>query len=163
MTLLLRVALFAVLMPGFALGLGPLWMLRSGWGGRVALGPLHALGWIPLAAGVALMLWCWYDFATRGRGTPAPYDPPTRLVTAGPYRVVRNPMYVAGVTFLIGLALVTGAPGLLAYAAAFLAATMLFVLGYEQPALAERFGAEYERYRREVPGWIPALGRRAAS
>ena len=86
------------------------------------------------------MLWCWADFARRGRGTPAVYDPPRTLVTSGPYRVVRNPMYVAGVSFLVGLALVTGAPGLIAYAAGFWVATALFVLSYEERALRRRFG-----------------------
>jgi protein-S-isoprenylcysteine O-methyltransferase Ste14 len=153
----LRVALFAVLLPGLALGLGPWWMLRSGWGGRVDLGALHLLGWLPLASGVALMLWCWYDFATRGHGTPAPYDPPTELVVSGPYRVVRNPMYVAGVFFLLGLAFVTGAPGLVVYAAGFWLATALFVKGYEEPALRRQFGETYERYRRTVPAWLPRV------
>jgi protein-S-isoprenylcysteine O-methyltransferase Ste14 len=150
-----RLAIFAVLLPGFALGLMPRWILRSGWGGRVDFGFAHALGWLPLVMGVGLMLWCWYDFATRGRGTPAPYDPPEKLVTSGPYRVVRNPMYVAGVTFLIGLAIVTGAPGLVAYAAMFWLAASLFVLAYEEPALRHRFGADYEEYRRSVPSWVP--------
>ncbi len=155
-----RLAVFALVLPGLALGLGPAWVLRSGWGGRLSLGALHLAGWVPIVAGAALMLWCWYDFATRGRGTPAPYDPPRALVVAGPYRVVRNPMYVAGVAFLVGLAIVTGAPALLAYAAAFFAATALFVLGYEEPALRRRFGAEYESYCRAVPRWVP--GQRAA-
>src|SRR5215213_9919398 len=114
----LRLALFAVLLPGFSLVLVPWWVLRSRWGGRVDLGALHLAGWLPLAAGAALMLWCWHDFAVRGRGTPAPYDPPRALVTSGPYRLVRNPMYIAGVLFLLGLAIVTGAPGLVAYAGA---------------------------------------------
>jgi protein-S-isoprenylcysteine O-methyltransferase Ste14 len=108
-----------------------------------------------VAAGVALMLWCWADFARRGHGTPAPYDPPTRLVVGGPYRVVRNPMYVAGVLFLLGLAIVAGAPGLVAYAGGFWLLTALFVAGYEEPALRRRFGAEYEAYRRDVAAWLP--------
>jgi protein-S-isoprenylcysteine O-methyltransferase Ste14 len=151
----LRLAVFAVLLPGFSLGLVPWWVLRSRWGGRVDLGALHLVGWVPLVGGAALMLWCWYDFAVRGRGTPAPYDPPRALVTSGPYRVVRNPMYVAGVLFLLGLAIVTGAPGLVAYAGAFWGATALFVAAYEEPALGARFGPAYEAYRRAVPAWIP--------
>ncbi|HEU4628797.1 MAG TPA: isoprenylcysteine carboxylmethyltransferase family protein [Gemmatimonadaceae bacterium] len=151
----LRLALFALLLPGLALGLGPWWVLRTGWGGRVALGALRLLGWLPLAAGAALMLWCWVAFVRQGHGTPAPYDPPRRLVVQGPYRVVRNPMYVAGLAILLGLAIVTGAPALLAYAGAFWLAAALFVRGYEEPALRRRFGAAYDDYRRRVPGWIP--------
>jgi protein-S-isoprenylcysteine O-methyltransferase Ste14 len=151
----LRLALCAVLLPGMSLGLGPWWLLQSRWGGRIDLGALHLVGWLPVAAGAALMLWCWYDFAVRGRGTPAPYDPPRALVTSGPYRAVRNPMYVAGVLFLLGLATVTGAPGLVAYAGAFWLLAVLFVAGYEEPALERRFGSAYEAYRRAVPAWIP--------
>jgi protein-S-isoprenylcysteine O-methyltransferase Ste14 len=153
----LRVLLFALILPGVALGVGPALLLRSGWGGRVALGAAHLIGWLPLAAGVVLMLWCWWDFATRGQGTPAPYDPPQRLVVTGPYRAVRNPMYVAGILVLLGLALVTGAPGLVAYAAGFWLATALFVRAYEEPALRRRFGAGYEEYRRRVPAWLPRI------
>lgn len=156
----LRWIAFAVTLPGMALGVGPWVLLRSGWGGRVELGVLHALGWLPLAAGVALMLWCWWDFAMRGQGTPAPFAPTERLVVSGPYRVLRNPMYVAGVSILIGLAIVAGAPGLVVYAAGFWLATATFVRLYEEPTLARTHGAAYEAYRREVPAWIP---RRASS
>jgi protein-S-isoprenylcysteine O-methyltransferase Ste14 len=103
------------------------------------------------------MLWCWYDFAVRGLGTPAPYDPPRNLVVSGPYRVVRNPMYVAGTTFLLGLALITGSAGLAVYAILFWLFTATFVLLYEQPALEHRFGESYLRYRASVPAWIPRL------
>jgi protein-S-isoprenylcysteine O-methyltransferase Ste14 len=155
MMLWLRLLIFAVIVPGFSLGLVPRWILRSGWGGRFDVGAFQALGWIPVSVGVLLMLWCWYDFAVRGVGTPAPYDPPRNLVVSGPYRVVRNPMYVAGTTFLLGLALVTGSPGLAAYSLLFWLLTATFVLVYEQPALAERFGESYARYRASVPAWVP--------
>ena len=156
----LRWIAFAVSAPGVALALGPWLLLRSGRGGRVELGALHALGWLPLAAGAALMLWCWWDFATRGRGTPAPFAPTERLVVSGPYRVVRNPMYVAGVAILIGLALAAGAPGLVFYAAGFWLVTAAFVRLYEEPTLARTYGDSYDAYRRMVPAWLP---RRAAA
>jgi protein-S-isoprenylcysteine O-methyltransferase Ste14 len=155
MLLWLRLLTFAVIVPGFSLGLVPRWILRSGWGGRFHVGRWQLLGWIPLLAGVVLMLWCWYDFAVRGAGTPAPYDPPRNLVVSGPYRVVRNPMYVAGTSFLLGLALVAGAPGIAAYAIFFWLLTAIFVFAYEQPALERRFGESYQRYRASVPAWIP--------
>ena len=151
----LRLLLFAVLVPGTAIVLLPILLLQSGWGGRVQLGLFSYLGWIPLVAGAALMLWCWYDFVTRGLGTPAPYDAPRRLVVSGPFRVVRNPMYVAGVTILLGMALIYGAPGLVLYAVAFWAFTATFVLVYEQPTLKRKFGQEYADYCARVPAWIP--------
>jgi protein-S-isoprenylcysteine O-methyltransferase Ste14 len=155
----LRLLIFAVLVPGSTIVLLPVLLLRSGWGGRVDLGIFAYFGWIPLVAGAALMLWCWYDFVTRGRGTPAPYDPPKQLVVSGPFGVVRNPMYVAGVLMLLGLALAYGAPGLVVYAAAFWVFTATFVALYEQPALRRKFGDEYQRYCARVPAWIPRRGR----
>ena len=151
----LRLLIFAVLVPGTVIVLVPLRILSSGWGGRIELGILAYVGWLPLVAGVLLMLWCWYDFATRGRGTPAPYDPPTRLVVSGPFRVVRNPMYVSGVWMLLGGALITGAPALALYAVVFWCFTATFVLLYEQPALRRKFGKEYEEYCARVPAWLP--------
>jgi protein-S-isoprenylcysteine O-methyltransferase Ste14 len=151
----LRLAVFVMLLPGVALGLGPWLLLQSRWGGRLELGALRLVGWLPLTLGVALMLRCWFDFVARGHGTPAPYDPPRVLVASGPYRVVRNPMYLAGVLFLLGLATVEGAPGLLVYAGVFWLASALFVAAYEEPALRRQFGPAYEAYRRVVPAWVP--------
>jgi protein-S-isoprenylcysteine O-methyltransferase Ste14 len=155
----LRTLVFAVLVPGTVLGLVPAWIVRSGLGGRIELGAARWAGLLPLISGAALMLWCWSDFVTRGRGTPAPIDPPRRLVVAGPYRVVRNPMYVAGVLILVGAALLWETPSLLAYAAVFWLTVHLFVVGYEEPTLARRFGDEYEDYRRRVRRWRPELKR----
>jgi protein-S-isoprenylcysteine O-methyltransferase Ste14 len=103
------------------------------------------------------MLWCWYEFVTRGRGTPMPIDPPRRLVVVGPYRYVRNPMYVAGLLVLLGQATLYGAVSLLWYAAGFALATHLFVVGYEERTLRRRFGADYDAYRAAVGRWIPRL------
>jgi protein-S-isoprenylcysteine O-methyltransferase Ste14 len=159
----LRTLLFAVLVPGTVLGLVPWRLLAGGWGGQADVGAARYAGVPLLGAGVALMLWCFLDFARRGRGTPAPLDPPVRLVIAGPYRWVRNPMYVAGVLILLGQAAVWEAPALLAYLGAFWLTTHLFVVGYEERALAARFGAEYQRYREHVPRWIPRRPRAAPS
>jgi protein-S-isoprenylcysteine O-methyltransferase Ste14 len=151
----IRLAVFAVVVPGTTLVFIPLQILRSGWGGRIALGALAYAGWIPLVAGVLLMLWCWYDFAMRGRGTPAPYDPPRQLVVSGPFHVVRNPMYVSGVWMLLGEALITGAPALALYAVVFWAFTATFVVLYEQPTLRRKFGEAYVEYCARVPAWLP--------
>jgi protein-S-isoprenylcysteine O-methyltransferase Ste14 len=94
-------------------------------------------------------------FVVEGVGTPAPVAPTEHLVVGGLYRYVRNPMYVAVAAIIVGQALVLGRPALLLYGAAFVAVTGAFARWYEEPVLQGRFGAEYEAYRRAVPGWWP--------
>jgi protein-S-isoprenylcysteine O-methyltransferase Ste14 len=96
-------------------------------------------------------------FVVEGLGTPAPIAPTEELVVGGLYRYVRNPMYVAVVGTIVGEALVLGQPGLLAYAAVVWGTTATFVHVYEEPTLADRYGAQYEAYKRAVPAWVPRL------
>jgi protein-S-isoprenylcysteine O-methyltransferase Ste14 len=159
----LRTALFALTFVATALLLVPRWLLGSPWAGRVDIGGWRWTGLLPLAAGLALMLRCWVDFALRGRGTPAPFDPPQALVIAGPYRYVRNPMYLAAGLVLLGQAVWYGALGLLLYGAMFWLVSHLFVIGYEEPALGRRFGTAYREYRARVPRWVPRRPRAAGS
>jgi len=92
-----------------------------------------------------------------GRGTPAPFDPPRRLVIRGPYRFVRNPMYVGAGLALAGAALFYESLPLLAYGGVFLLACHLFVLSYEEPTLKRTFGPDYEAYCHHVNRWRPRL------
>ena len=94
-------------------------------------------------------------FVVEGLGTPAPVAPTQHLVVGGVYRYVRNPMYLAVIAAVAGQALLFGQLGLLAYAFTAGLAMVAFARLYEEPYLADRFGEEYERYRREVPGWVP--------
>jgi protein-S-isoprenylcysteine O-methyltransferase Ste14 len=116
---------------------------------------LAAPGLLVMAAGAALVATCIALFARVGRGTPAPFDAPRRFVAVGPYRYVRNPMYVGGFTLLLGWALYRNSISLLLFSCAFVLFFHLFVVGYEEPTLRDRFGAEYERYLASVPRWIP--------
>jgi protein-S-isoprenylcysteine O-methyltransferase Ste14 len=153
----LRTLLFAVLIPGTALVAVPRWVV-AGSGLTVSPSPAaRSGGALLLVLGAALMLWCWAEFVTRGRGTPAPYDPPRRLVVVGPYRHVRNPMYVAGALIILGQAALYASTGLLWYAAAFVVAAHVFVVAYEEQTLADRFGADYAAYRGAVGRWLPRL------
>src|ERR1700689_81013 len=68
--------------------------------GRPTRSPMIAL--IFLLCGTAVLLWCVREFYVTGRGTLAPWSPPQRLVTTGPYRFSRNPMYVSVCTILVG-------------------------------------------------------------
>ena len=113
-----------------------------------------------LVAGGALALACIVEFAVRGRGTPAPMDPPRELVVRGPYRFVRNPMYVGMLLVLLGeLALVYSA-GFAVYIAGWFILMNLLVVFYEEPTLRRKFGGSYERYTSEVGRWWPRRGPR---
>src|SRR3954464_12603552 len=94
-------------------------------------------------AGAALAIWCIITFLLAGRGTPAPFDPPRRLVDVGPYRWVRNPMYLGATLALVGAALFYQSSALLGYAVAFMVVMYLFVVVYEEPALRASFGPPY--------------------
>jgi protein-S-isoprenylcysteine O-methyltransferase Ste14 len=117
--------------------------------------PLRVLGGLLAAAGLAVLLHAFVAFVVQGGGTPAPVAPTRRLVVAGAYRYVRNPMYLAVIALIVGQGLLLGRPVLFAYAAAFWAVVAAFVHGYEEPTLTRSFGDEYERYREAVPAWKP--------
>ena len=112
-------------------------------------------GWILALAGAFLALWCIATFVARGLGTPAPFDPPREFVAAGPYRYVRNPMYIGGFGVLLGAGLIVRSPSILGLAFLFLLLTHLLVLLYEEPALTRRFGGPYLQYKSSVRRWLP--------
>jgi len=117
-----------------------------------------ALGAGLIAAGIGLWGWTLRLFATRGRGTLAPWDPTQRLVVVGPYRHVRNPMISAVLAILLGEAALLGSVGILIWAGAFLAVNHIYFVAVEEPGLERRFGDEYRDYKRSVPRWIPVPG-----
>jgi protein-S-isoprenylcysteine O-methyltransferase Ste14 len=118
--------------------------------------PVRVVGGVATAAGAAVLVTAFAQFATDGLGTPAPVAPPDRLVVRGPYRHVRNPMYLAVLAVITGQALL-GRPVLLLYTGVAAGAFAAFVRWYEQPTLARRYGARYDAYRQAVPGWWPRL------
>ncbi len=152
---LLKTLLFTVVVPGTVVVLVPRWLM--GGGGTLHGGWLGAAGALLLVAGAALYLRCAWEFAVRGRGTPAPVDPPRELVVAGAYRYVRNPMYIGVLSMLVGEAALYRAGVLLGYAGALFLAFHWFVVTYEEPTLRRRFGASHERYCAAVPRWLPRL------
>ena len=158
MFVLVRAATYAALFVGFVLVFVPARLLaRSGLSPPLTLGVPQVTGMVVAASGAALALWCILGFALIGRGTPAPFDPPRRLVVLGPYGAVRNPMYVGAGLALAGAALFHESSALLGYSAIFLLVTHLFVVGYEEPTLRRTFGQEYEEYCRRVRRWWPSL------
>lgn len=123
-----------------------------------------AAGWrwiaaVPAILGFSIALRCVWDFGRTGRGTPAPFAPPQRLVVVGFYRHVRNPIYVGAAAGWIGLWIVFDHVSLAGTAEAALAAmgVHLFVTLYEEPTLRRKFGPDYDEYCRNVHRWWPRL------
>jgi protein-S-isoprenylcysteine O-methyltransferase Ste14 len=121
------------------------------------IGVIQLFGLIPMAIGAAIYFWCACDFASTGKGTPAPFDPPKHLVARGLYRFVRNPMYVGVLLTLLGEAWLFSSRTLVIYAAIVITWQHLFVVFYEEPALKRKFGESYSDYVARTPRWIPNL------
>jgi protein-S-isoprenylcysteine O-methyltransferase Ste14 len=147
-------ALFFALAPGTVAGLLP-WSL-TGWRVGTALPwPARLLGTLLILAGLLVIVPAFVRFVREGAGTPAPLAQTDRLVVGGPYRFVRNPMYVAVLLAIAGQAVLLGRWVLVVYGLVAAAAMVGFVKGYEEPHLSRVYGADYEAYRRAVPGWWP--------
>lgn len=156
MAVVVRAITFASLFIGLVLFLLPAQLLsRSGFAPPASIGLPEVAAMLVAICGGVLGLWCVGSFALIGGGTPAPFDPPRRLVVRGPYAVVRNPMYIGAVLALVGASLFLRSLALLAYAVFLLAAAHLFVVLYEEPTLRRTFGAEYDAYCRQVGRWWP--------
>ena len=143
-----------VLVPALILALrqGPAWPPQGA--GRVAA---VVAGALLLITGLAIFVSTVRLFAARGHGTLAPWDPPERLVVAGPYRHLRHPMISAVALMLAGEAVIFASAGIAWWLAGFVAVNSLYLPLVEEPALVRRFGADYERYMQRVPRWLPRL------
>ena len=145
---------FLLVMPGTVAGLVP--ALITGW--RRPDDPVSwddALGWLLVLAGAAVLVHAFVAFAWHGRGTPSPSAPTERLVVAGAYRHVRNPMYVAVLAVVLGQVLLFGSWGLFAYLVILGVTVNAFVHTYEEPTLREAYGPTYEEFCTNVPRWLP--------
>src|SRR5579859_7898573 len=152
MSLALRNIVFTLVVPGAGAVYAPWWILRQS-------GPTpEPVAWyagIVIVAGVTLYVACLWVFASVGRGTPGPWDAPRQFVAVGPYRWVRNPIYIAALLVMVGEAWLFLSLPLVFYAATAAVGFNLFVVGYEERVLSRRFGSEYAAYRRTVSRWFP--------
>lgn len=153
-SLIFKILLFTVLVPGTVTLYIP-YLLVSG--SDSGLQPANLILALPAAAcillGTAIYLRCAWDFAIEGLGTPAPIDPPTKLVIGGLYRRTRNPMYQGVLILLFAESLLFQDWGLLIYASSIALIFHGFVVFYEEPGLGSRFGTLYSNYCRKVPRW----------
>jgi protein-S-isoprenylcysteine O-methyltransferase Ste14 len=148
-------SVFMALAPGTVAGLGPWWL--TGWHGTSWWPPAKVLGGALVLTGGLVLVQAFTSFVVEGLGTPAPVAPTETLVVGGLYQYVRNPMYLAVVAAILGQALLFGRLVLVVYAVPVAALMWAFATWYEEPALARRFGADYEQYRSAVPAWRPRL------
>jgi len=156
---LLKTLLFTIFVPGAV----AIWIPRMLRGPRILLdiyldGQMRArltLATFLFLIGVVTYLWCAWDFAVKGLGTPAPIDAPKRLVISGPYRYVRNPMYLGVTCTILAQILYWWSTAIFVYLILFLFSANLFVAFYEEPHLRRIFGRDYENYNYRVRRWIP--------
>ena len=156
MWLLLKNLLFTLVVPATVGVYVPLFIASER---SLVSGPSLSAAVLLLLIGGAMYAWCVWDFASFGRGTPAPIDAPRKLVVRGLYRYTRNPMYVAVLTAIFGWAIAYQSRELLLYALVVFICFHLFVLLYEEPHLKRVFGDEYDLYRVRVNRWLPTPGR----
>jgi protein-S-isoprenylcysteine O-methyltransferase Ste14 len=159
---LLRHALAVVVCPFTVAVLVPLWLARRGGlmpalAGSAAGLAMQTAGLAVAAVGLALFVTSLHRFATEGRGTLAPWDPPRELVVRGPYRYVRNPMISGVLLVLVGEALVLRSRSHFLWACTFFAINAVYIPLLEEPDLARRFGDSYREYCRHVPRLLPRL------
>jgi protein-S-isoprenylcysteine O-methyltransferase Ste14 len=115
----------------------------------------RVVGTLLMVLGGALVLTCAAWFVVVGRGTPAPFDAPRAFVPGGPYRWVRNPMYLGALVLLVGFGLWHRSPSMALLALPAFVLAHLFVVLYEEPTLRRRFGRPYDAYLTLVNRWVP--------
>jgi protein-S-isoprenylcysteine O-methyltransferase Ste14 len=150
--LFLKNLLFTVFVPGIVAGYVPYLLTRNQ---VIHSGISRFFALIAFLIGVGIYLWCVWDFATFGRGTPAPIDAPKKLVVRGLYRYTRNPMYLGVLTTIIGWSILYHSLNVLLYALLVASFFNLMIFFYEEPHLRKAFGKEYNAYCSKVARWIP--------
>ena len=146
--------LFVILVPSAVAGYLPYLILRKS--GDLACPSMSVrtlLSAMLCLPGICILANCVWEFAAYGRATPAPFDPPKRLVAHGMYRYTRNPMYSGVLLILLSETLLFASRAMLIYVIAVFAGFNLYVLLFEEPRLRKRFGESYKGYCRAVPRW----------
>jgi len=110
-----------------------------------------------IVGGLRLMFQSISLFHRSGKGTLAPWNPPSRFVAVGVYRYARNPMISGVWCILLGESALFGSPALLLWFALFALGNAVYMPLIEEPGLERRFGADYALYKQNVPRWIPRL------
>lgn len=155
MKLAIKNILFTIFVPGTVAG----WLPYAWYWRRTEFDPggWRWLGYLLIALGAGIYGSTVWHFAKTGHGTPAPIDPPHKLIVRGLHRYVRNPMYVGVLLVLLGELTLFPSQTFAMYILICFAFVNAFILLYEEPTLTDKFGDEYREYRRRVPMWIPRI------
>ena len=116
--------------------------------------------WVAMVAafvGLIFAFWTVILFRKVGKGTPAPWDPPKKLVIHGPYRHVRNPMITSVLFILFAEALFFQSWPIALWLLIFFVGNNFYFSLVEEKGLEQRFGEDYLKYKAHVPRWIPRL------
>jgi protein-S-isoprenylcysteine O-methyltransferase Ste14 len=153
--LALKNLVYTLVVPGIFAGWIPLRLFerRPRW--PEVLGFLQWAGVAVFLIGAAGFLASVVTLAVRGQGTPAFFDPPRKLTRRGPYKWVRNPMYLSLFALVGGEGLFLASGHIAVYWVVLVCSLHLVVALHEESALRLRFGAVYEDYKRDVPRWLP--------
>ena len=120
-------------------------------------GIIHYLAFPLWLIGTLVIIWCSVDMVSKGRGTPAHFDPPKALIINGLYRYIRNPIYLGALLVQLGFILWFGSGIMICYFLFFVLAYYIMIVFIEEPVLKNKFGAAYDAYSKNVPRWIPRL------
>ena len=159
----MQLAIGFITLPGTYLFFVPgaiLWVTDGSPSSWPLAGPAEPWFWLAIlfaAPGILLASWTTRLFVHRGKGTPAPWDPPRKLVVSGPYRHVRNPMITGVLLVLTAESLLLVSWPLFGWMVAFFILNTAYFLKFEEPGLERRFGQDYRLYKANVPRWIPRL------
>jgi len=160
MITLLRHLLAIVTLPFVVAVLVPFWIAERygvtfSLGSSIGLVMLQVVGLVLFSFGLVLFVASLRRFAADGKGTLAPWDPPSVFVVRGPYQFVRNPMISGVIMLLFGEALVLLSPPHGIWAVSILVLNLFYIPLVEEPQLERRFGDSYREYRRHVRRFIP--------
>ncbi|MGD8882468.1 MAG: isoprenylcysteine carboxylmethyltransferase family protein [Desulfobacterales bacterium] len=152
-----------IVLPGTALVFVPaiILTLSESLGASFELASPHQilfwLALLPAGVGLGLAFWTVKLFKEVGKGTPAPWDPPGKLVIRGPYRHVRNPMIAGALLILLAEAILFQSWPIAVWMVVFFISSTIYFRFIEEKGLEKRFGDNYREYKAHVPRWIPRL------
>jgi len=124
---------------------------------HVELGLLRYLGWAIAISALTLYTITAVLLCGKGKGPFAEFDPPTELVTSGPYHYVRNPISSCVLVLILGEAIAFSSTGVFMMVFVSMAIAQMQAVAIEEPLLLKRFGEKYAEYKSRVPRWIPRI------